>query len=251
MYSKICVKQPLKNRQNKGLKGKVLTSWLLCLLCFVTCPNISWSTSKSRARSGPWNWFKLSSKIFLLTVPRRYFFCGSFVLFMSCVCHAFASVHCCLVVTWRERADLLALVCDVYCDFATFSFCILGQVWCLIVLIPNPCCLFYLMTIGSLMKVESIAESIFGLFESDCFTQILLNYFIAFDALPLSCWIHLYGTHSLLFSSQLSCMTSIYEFDPCHFDFNRYFRWFLPLSINCFDISIKLCDIDSCTVKPV
>ena len=28
------------------------------------------------------------------------------------VCHAFASVHCCLVVTVRERADLLALVCD-------------------------------------------------------------------------------------------------------------------------------------------
>ena len=49
----------------------------------------------------------------LLTVPRQYFFCGSFVLFMSCVCHALASVHCCLVVTWRERADLLALVCDV------------------------------------------------------------------------------------------------------------------------------------------
>ena len=58
--------------------------------------------------------FKPTSTIFLLTVPRRYFFCGSFVLFMSCVCHAFAPVHCCLVVTWRERADLLALVCDVY-----------------------------------------------------------------------------------------------------------------------------------------
>ena len=29
--------------------------------------------------------FKSSSKIFLLTVPRWYFFCGSFVLFMSCV----------------------------------------------------------------------------------------------------------------------------------------------------------------------
>ena len=27
-----------------------------------------------------------------------------FVLFMSCVCHAFASVHCCLVVTCWERA---------------------------------------------------------------------------------------------------------------------------------------------------
>ena len=30
------------------------------------------------------------------------------------------SVHGCLVVTWRLRADLLALVCDIYCDFATF-----------------------------------------------------------------------------------------------------------------------------------
>ena len=49
------------------------------------------------------------------------------MLFMSCVCHAFMSVHCCLVVT-QERADLLALVCDVYCDFVTFPFGILGQV---------------------------------------------------------------------------------------------------------------------------
>ena len=47
------------------------------------------------------NQLKPSSKIFLLTVPRRYFFCESFVLFMSCVCHALESVHsrCCLVVT--------------------------------------------------------------------------------------------------------------------------------------------------------
>ena len=30
---------------------------------------------------------------FLLTVPRQYIFCGSFVLFVSCACHAFASVH--------------------------------------------------------------------------------------------------------------------------------------------------------------
>ena len=50
---------------------------------------------------------------YLLTIPRRYFFCGPFVLFMSCVCHAFASVHCCLVATCWGRADLLALVCDV------------------------------------------------------------------------------------------------------------------------------------------
>ena len=62
---------------------------------------------------------------------------------MSCVCHPFASVHCCLVVTWRERADLLALVCDVNCAFATFPYGILGQVWYLIVSIPDPCCLAY------------------------------------------------------------------------------------------------------------
>ena len=41
-------------------------------------------------------------------MPRRYFFCGSFVLFMSCVCHAFPSVHVCLLVTYLKRADLLA-----------------------------------------------------------------------------------------------------------------------------------------------
>ena len=73
----------------------------------------------------------------LLTVPRRYVYCGSFVLFMPCVCHAFASVHYCLVVTCLERADLLALVCDVLLRFRHFPFGILGRVWYLIVLIPD------------------------------------------------------------------------------------------------------------------
>ena len=43
--------------------------------------------------------------------------------------HVFASVHCCLVVTCWERADLLALVGDVNCIFVTFLCGILGQVW--------------------------------------------------------------------------------------------------------------------------
>ena len=34
--------------------------------------------------------------------------------FVSCVSLAFVPVHCCLVVTCWERADLLALVGDVY-----------------------------------------------------------------------------------------------------------------------------------------
>ena len=65
------------------------------------------------------------------------------MLFLSCVCHAFVTVHCCLVVTRGERADLLALVCAVYCDCVTFPFVSLGQVWCLMVSIPDPCCLSY------------------------------------------------------------------------------------------------------------
>ena len=40
--------------------------------------------------------------------------------FVFCVSHAFASVHCCLVVTCWERVDLLALVGDVYCIFWYF-----------------------------------------------------------------------------------------------------------------------------------
>ena len=42
------------------------------------------------------------------------------MFFVSCVSHAFASVHCCLVATCCERADLLSLVADVYCIFVTF-----------------------------------------------------------------------------------------------------------------------------------
>ena len=38
------------------------------------------------------NRFELFSKIFLLTVPRRCFFCGSFMLFLSCNCYAFVCV---------------------------------------------------------------------------------------------------------------------------------------------------------------
>ena len=57
--------------------------------------------------------------------------------FLSCVSRAFASVHCCLVLTCWERADLLAHVGDVYCIFVTFPCGILGQVWYLIVSFPD------------------------------------------------------------------------------------------------------------------
>ena len=49
-----------------------------------------------------------------LTVPRRYFFCGSFMGFffgLYFVLPLYAFVYLCLVVTCWERADLLAIVC--------------------------------------------------------------------------------------------------------------------------------------------
>ena len=65
------------------------------------------------------------------------FFCLVFVMSLC------ASVYMCFVVTCWERADLLALVCGVYCEFVT-SIGILGQVWYLIVLIPDLCTLTYI-----------------------------------------------------------------------------------------------------------
>ena len=58
-------------------------------------------------------------KVFLLTVPRRCFFCGSFLLVMLRIgvrCNV-VSVLCSLVVTCWERADLLAVVFVVFCQF--------------------------------------------------------------------------------------------------------------------------------------
>ena len=58
-----------------------------------------------------------------------------------------------LFIAERERADLLAVVCDVYCDFISFPFGILGQVWYLIVSIPDPCCLSYVVAYVRTAKV--------------------------------------------------------------------------------------------------
>ena len=66
---------------------------------------------------------------------------------MFCVCHVFLSVNCSLVVTYWERADLLAVLYVMfYCGFVAFPGGILGQVGCLIVSIPDICLLFTLKT---------------------------------------------------------------------------------------------------------
>ena len=57
--------------------------------------------------------------------------------------HLRASVYMCLVVTCWDRADLLALVCDIWLWFCHFPIGILGQVWYLIVSISDLCTLTY------------------------------------------------------------------------------------------------------------
>ena len=73
-------------------------------------------------------------ELFLLTVPRRYIFCGSFVLFMSYVIAALWSPEGKGLTSW--------LLFVLFIVIFTFPFGILGQVWYLIVSIPDPCCLY-------------------------------------------------------------------------------------------------------------
>ena len=65
------------------------------------------------------------------------------MLCMPYACHAFTSVYCCLAVTCWQKADLLALVVMFNCVFVTFLCGILGQMWYLIVSIPDLCRLSY------------------------------------------------------------------------------------------------------------
>ena len=59
-------------------------------------------------------------KRFLLTVPRRYFFCGYF--FCVCLYYGVLSVYSSLVVTCLEIADLLALLYVMFsCVFFSLS----------------------------------------------------------------------------------------------------------------------------------
>ena len=65
-------------------------------------------------------------------------------------------VPCSFEITCWERADLVALIRVMfYCVFVTFPYGVLGQVWYLIVTIPDICLLFCLtlnQSIGFLKK---------------------------------------------------------------------------------------------------
>ena len=68
-----------------------------------------------------------------------------YLVFAMSLC---ASVYLCFVVTCWERADLLVLVCGVLLRVCHFPICTLGQVWYLIVSIPDLCTLYLLLYTG-------------------------------------------------------------------------------------------------------
>ena len=132
--------------------------------------------SKIRVRLVLSNVFKPSSNF--LTVPRRCFFCGCYLLFVFhvCLCYTVLSVPYSLVVTCWERADLLAflwLMCS--CVFVTFSYGVLGQVWYLIVSIPDLCHLPYSLIFAFFLTyIEKTKKNIF-LFQTTRPTDLIFG----------------------------------------------------------------------------
>ena len=60
------------------------------------------------------NYGKHHAKIFLLSVPKRCFFCGALMLFLSCFCYTFVRIS--LLMPCGQllgKCDPFALVCDV------------------------------------------------------------------------------------------------------------------------------------------
>ena len=83
-------------------------------MCFGPHQNQGWGWRRETGLSPPVKYFTDRSKAVLLL----WIF---YVFVLSCVCYVLcASVYMCFVVTCWERADLLALVCGVFCEFVTF-----------------------------------------------------------------------------------------------------------------------------------
>ena len=83
---------------------------------------MSWSTSELRVRLAPLSRFKPSNKNILLTVPRRYFFCESFMLFpVFCLLCLYERLFICAL--WspagKGLTSWLSFVVS-NCEFVTF-----------------------------------------------------------------------------------------------------------------------------------
>ena len=95
-----CLKHYHKKRNDARIQRAPLLGTISFICMFGLSPPVKYFTDRSRA-------------VLLLWI--------FYVFVLSCVCYVLcASVYMCFVVTCWERADLLALVCGVFCEFVTF-----------------------------------------------------------------------------------------------------------------------------------
>ena len=113
----------------------------MCLFCVITPLIHIWTKGEV---CSPWNRLKPSSKIYLLTFPRRCFLCGSFLLFLSWFCCAFVRV-CSLMSCGHLLGKGWPLGSRLWCLVVKLSLShgVLCQMWCLIVSISDICPLSY------------------------------------------------------------------------------------------------------------
>ena len=65
----------------------------------------------------------------------------------------------CLVIKRWERSDLLALLCVMLsCVFLTYPYSVPGQVWYLIVLIPDLCLLLYFPSVDTRWSIVHLSH---------------------------------------------------------------------------------------------
>ena len=107
--------------------------------------------------------------IFLLTVPRWYFFCGSFVLFMYCLsCFRVCSLMLCghlLGKSWPLGSCLWCLLCFCY-----FPMCYPGSgMWYFIVSFPDLCHLSYFVTNFPVCRTWQLLLAVFQFRDQACF----------------------------------------------------------------------------------
>ena len=123
------------------------SSYLCCIITQENC-FITWNKLRNQFRI---------YQIILLTVPRRYFFCGSFVLF--CGCYVFVRV-CLYVLCGHLLGKGWPLGSRLWCLLwvCHFPIGILGQVWYLIVSIPDLCTLTYFVKKGKCLPLTKKGE---------------------------------------------------------------------------------------------
>ena len=114
---------------------------------------MSWSTSELRVRLAPLNQFKPSSKIFNWPFQGGTSFVDLYVFVLSCVCYVFVLCGHLLGKGWPLGSRLWCLLWVCH-----FPIGILGQVWYLIVSIPDLCTLTYIDKTSTYAGIVSYLE---------------------------------------------------------------------------------------------